>query len=422
MKKKLRTAIIGMGGFARLHQEVLQTLDLDGTTQLMATCDLAPEKFPDLCASLEARGVRVYNNYLDLLNAHQHELDLVTVPTPIPLHALMHRECVQRGLAVYLEKPPTLDWRELKAMREVEKRAKFSTQVGFNFIRETARQNLKTRLVSGEFGKLQRVSFSGYWPRPVSYYERASWAGKLRQGDHLILDSCVGNALAHYVHNLLFWCGQDEVMSFGEVEWVEAELYRAHEIESFDTVFSRGVCGGVEIRLAVTHAGYGRAWQRESLQCERATITYTTRGGGFEILWNDGRRETGDTEEYSTGKILTENLREYAAYLSGEVSRPLTTLADSQPFVHLNDLLFVSAGQITKVPTPFLHRETNERGERFVTIENIESMLEEFVKSGHLPSQTGALWGQSGRRAVASDVVLLDKVIDDLLAPLSASV
>lgn len=104
-----RAAIFGMGGFARLHHESLQALEAEGTTQLVATCDLRPENFPELTASLEARGTRIYRDYHELLKNHAHELDFATVATPIPLHAPMHRACVEHGVAVYLEKPPTLD-------------------------------------------------------------------------------------------------------------------------------------------------------------------------------------------------------------------------------------------------------------------------------------------------------------------------
>lgn len=287
-------------------------------------------------------------------------------------------------------------------MSEVDHPARFETQVGFNFIIEDARQALKNRLLNGEFGELKRAGFSGFWPRSAAYFKRASWAGRLRLNGHLVLDSCLGNAMAHYVHNLLFWCGRGELLSWGEVESVEAELVRAHAIESFDTAFARGVCGGVEIRVGATHAGSGASWQREWLECERAHIVFSH--GQTEVRWNDGSTETSAYNALSTTDFLTRNLRAFAGYLNGEAARPLTTLADSRPFVHFNALLFVAAGAIGDVPARFVTRSLNARGDEFLSIQNIEPVLEEFAQSGALPSETGLAWSQPGGRAKASEV------------------
>ncbi len=410
MKTPLRAAIIGMGGFARHHHEALCTLENEGLVQLLATCEPQPERF-----ALEqerwdfaARGVRVYAAYLDMLDAHQ--LDFVCIPTPIPLHAPMHRACVERKMAVYLEKPPTLNYQELDAMLEVEKRARFATQVGFNFIVEEARQGFKRRLVAGEFGRLRRAVFLGHWPRSAGYFERAPWAGRLVMGDDLVLDSCAGNALAHYVHNLLFWCGSDEILSWGEVGEVEAQLYRAHAIESFDTAFARGKCGDVEFRLAATHAGDGAVWQREWFECDDARVAYASRGGS-EIHWHDGRRERGETSNTSTVGFLLQNLRHYAHYLRGERERPLTRLVDSRPFVHLNDLLFIASGEIATIPETHLRRQRTEKGEESVAIEEIEALMENFGASGLFPHQSGAAWSHTGGRATPADLPQLRSVV-----------
>jgi predicted dehydrogenase len=412
--KILRAAVIGMGGFARLHQESIRELERAGLVQLVATCDPRPEQFEKLISNLDlaGRGVRIHTDYREMLEAHGHELDFVTVPTPIPLHAPMHRACVERGLACYLEKPPTLSWRELDDMLRVEQAAKFSSNVGFNFIIEAERQALKRRLLAGEFGAPLRGGFLGYWPRPESYFTRASWAGSLTSGNHLILDSCTGNAMAHYIHNLLFWCGQDELLSWGEVETVEAELYRAHAIESFDTCFARGTCaGGIEFLVGATHAGAGSAWHREWLECENAVITYTTRGEGYLIEWRDGRVEREATTDCTTGEFLRRNLEQYARYLRGEEPRPLNRLEDTRPFVYLNDLLFVASGQIATVPEEYVERGLDRRGEATVAIQDLEAHLENFARSGSLPSGMDLPWAQPGGRAVAADLEQLETVV-----------
>lgn len=421
MKNALKVAVIGLGGYARHHHESLLKLEAEGIVQVVATCDTQLEKFAatGTLDALKERGIAIYDDYIVMLDAHREELDFVTIPTPIPLHAPMHRACVERGLAVYLEKPPTLDWREMEAMLEVEQGARFATQVGFNFIVETPRQSIKARLLAGEFGALKSAGFVGLWPRSDTYYQRAAWAGKLRTGPNLILDSCIGNALAHYIHNLLFWYGQGELLSWGEVESVEAELYRAHPIESFDTVFARGLCNGLPVYAAASHAGSGGTWHREWLECENATINYTATDKTYEITWADGRQESGATDGGWSDNLLVRNLRHYIRYLNGEEPRALITLEDSRPFVHFNDLVFVAANHITTVPANFVTRETKGL-DTFLTIQGIDEELRDFIQGRQLPSEKGVPWAKPGGSALKNELPQLEPTIDRIIATDSA--
>ncbi|BCM88585.1 inositol 2-dehydrogenase/D-chiro-inositol 3-dehydrogenase [Abditibacteriota bacterium] len=412
--KVLKAAVIGLGGFAHAHHDALRVLEANGEVQVVATCDPQVEKFAatPLLADLEARSVPIHTDYLEMLDVHANELDFVTIPTPIPLHATMHRACVERGMAVYLEKPPTLDWRELDSMIETEKEAHFQTQVGFNFIIETTRQSLKARILAGEFGDLKRAIFVGCHPRSESYFRRAHWAGRLRNNGHLILDSCVGNALAHQIHNLLFWCGESEVLSWGEIRSVEAELYRAHAIENFDTVFARGQCGQTNIWVGATHTGSGPAWQHEIVDCEHARIIYG--GPTYQIHWHDGRQEENPTDTNTVSNILVRNLRYFAHYLRGEEVRPLTTLADSRPFVMLNDLILVAAGHITTLPNTLVDNQMGSREEVLRSVVEIQTSLQLFLEQGLFPSEMGTAWAIAGGRAQASQITQLDAVIESI--------
>jgi hypothetical protein len=228
--------------------------------------------------------------------------------------------------------------------------------------------------------------------------------------DQLVLDSCTGNAMAHYVHNVLFWCGQSDVLSWGEVQSLETELYRAHDIESFDTCFARARCGdNIEVLFGATHAGQGASWHREWLECEHATIGYETQGGTYSVTWRDGRVESGIVEKGVLG-LLVDNLRHYARYLHGDEARPLTRLQDSRPFVHFNNLLFVAAQTIHSVDAAHVERSPDKEGE-LVAIKEIEAALEEFGRGGKMPGELGLSWGRAGGAATAPEVLRLVDVV-----------
>ena len=118
MKPPFRIAIVGMGGFAGLHHSTLLRLEERGHARLVATCDPRAAAFAveQETWRLATRGVRVFPTFGEMLAANRDSLDLVAIPTPIPLHAEMHAAVTALGLPCYLEKPPTLDHAELERM------------------------------------------------------------------------------------------------------------------------------------------------------------------------------------------------------------------------------------------------------------------------------------------------------------------
>lgn len=415
MKTPLRIAVIGMGGFAGWHHDTILRLEARREARLICTCDPHADAFAVKQREwrLAERGVRVFDDHRAMLAACHRELDLLVVPTPIPLHLEMHRAGVELGLAVYLEKPPTLDWRELEEMIARDRSARKATLVGFNFIVEKPRLALKTRLLAGEFGALREARLVAQWARPASYFRRNNWAGRLKLDGHLVLDSCMGNAVAHFVHNLLFWAGGPELLSWAPLAAVRAELYRAHAIEGPDTFFvAAQTTGGLPLRIALTHACPDTETHAETVICEHATLTYIV-GGGAEIRWRDGRVETLAPQPFDG---LLENHLDYYRYLRGETPRPATTLADAQPFVTLNDLAYVSSGEITPFPAAAVTWQRNEKeGQDYPRVAGLALAISRFLADGAWP---GAAWNRPAAPATvtAADLPRLAGVIDAMAA------
>lgn len=412
----LKTAVIGIGGFAGAHHTALHGLDQAGKTRVVATCDPLADELKERCARhlFKERGIHIYRNFEDLLSGCGGDLDLVTVASPIGYHSEHHRRCVERGIACYLEKPPTLDPWELESMIALDSAASGFTQVGFNHIAQPWRQRLKERILSGEFGRLRRVAFKGLWSRPPAYYSRNSWAGKLMLDDFILLDSCFGNAMAHYVHNLLFHAGTEGVMSWAAPARVEAELYRANAIESADTMFVRGVLdNGMEFLLAGSHACEPTFSHTEILECEDARIEVPERGPGVI------QKRNGEREEFEACAItVQENISGYCDYLRGLRPRPATMLRDCRPFVHLNALIYIAAGNIRTISSPYVvQKDAILEDEKALCISGIEKICGDFAQDGVFPSERGSPWASSGtdkRSVSAEDLDQLKPVLEIL--------
>lgn len=414
MKRPVRIGLIGMGGFAASHHGTVARLEDRGEARLVCTCDpqIAAFAAQQELWKFRARGVQVFDDYRAMLAACHRDLDLVVTPTPIQLHAEMHAAAAGFGLPTYLEKPATLDYAELERMIALDATLPKASLVGFNFIIEKPRLALKERILAGEFGAVQGATLTGRWPRPTSYFQRNAWAGRLVIGDQIVLDSCLGNALAHFVHNLLFWGGRSELFSWAKLAAVRAELYRAHQIEGADTFFVEAdTTAGVTMRFALSHACAGPSSQAEVVVCEKATVRYIV-GQHAEVRWCDGR-----TEKIAIGPFdgLQENHLEYYRYLCGEAPRPATTLADTRAFTQLNDLAHISAGTITPIPPERIQSERDETEQKdYLSATGLITAQEQFILRGVWPGANG--WGREpGAVATPAELPRFHDVVRSML-------
>lgn len=391
----LRVGIIGMGGFAGTHHGCMLRLEEQGLSRLVCTCDPESEKFAGRMEELrfKERGVRVFGDYIEMLDEMADEMDLVVIPTPISLHAIMHKAAVERGLPVYLEKPPSLDPIELEEMIRVDGQSPFATYIGFSLTVGTPRYEFKRRIIAGEFGKVREVRLQSMRGRVKSYFKRAPWAGRLTLNGRLVLDSVMGNAASHNVQTCTFIAGGPELHSRMQMESVEAELYRAHDIDGADTFFVRGTTtDGVDVRMALSHAcsletDSDAAANREVVITDKARLSFDG-DVSWRVEWNDGRVES----EPPVGSWpLDDNHRAYYDYLYGERECPATTLEDCRPFVQLHALSYVSSGEITTVTD--VTEETTAKGE-CVAINGLDEAFRCFLESGKLPFEQKLPWAR----------------------------
>ncbi len=411
----IRIGIIGMGGFAAWHHNTIARLEERGQARLICTCDPQAAGFATEQQNWKfaARGVAVFNDYRTMLAACHRDLDLLVVPTPINLHGEMHRAGVELGIPVYLEKPPTLDYLELEEMITRDRLARRSSLVGFNFIIEKPRLALKQRILAGEFGAVRGATLMALWPRPADYFRRNNWAGRLMMDDRVVLDSCMGNALAHFVHNMIFWLGGPELFTWAQIAAVRAELYRAHAIEGADTFFVEAdTAAGATLRLALSHACAGQSQHCETVICENAEVRYIV-GQQAEVRWHDGRVERIAIEGFDG---LHDNHLEYHRYLRGELPRPATTLVDSRPFVILNDLAHVSSGHIAPFPAQLLTGLRDEKEQKdYFNVAGMQRAMESFLTQGNWPGPNG--WNRAtGEVATIAELPRFHDTVKAMLA------
>lgn len=250
----IRVAIIGVTGYGRIHFEGLRELWQEGRVKVVAAVIINREEAAEACEELEQVGATLYSDYQEMFRAEHGKIDLCCIPTGISWHCPMTVAALQAGAHVLLEKPVAATLAEVDTMIAARDAAKRQVIVGYQDLCHAPILHMKQRILAGDIGQTQTVRLMACWPRPVAYYERNDWAGRVKVGDQYVYDSPANNALAHYViASLYFTAGKMD--SVDRVVSGEGELYRAKPIESFDTMSVRvKTVSEAEILITLTHS------------------------------------------------------------------------------------------------------------------------------------------------------------------------
>lgn len=301
--EKVSIVLVGAGGYGQTYLKEL----LYGNNEqirLAGVVDISPES-SKYYNDLMERKIAIYHSLEDFYQEHTAELAIIS--TPIHLHAEHSCVAMLNGSNVLCEKPIAADDQHIKKMKETSDETGKFLAVGFDWSFAPPVQALKQDILAGAFGKAKRLKSLTLGPRSKDYYNRSAWAGKKysANGD-LIYDSAANNAFAHYLHHLLYLTGES-IDTSAEISQLTAELYKANEIETFDTCAVRmTTTSNVEICYYASHAVDQVKQPQYLLEFEDATITYHQDQDPSTITakWHDGRTKTyNDLNRYQMAKI-----------------------------------------------------------------------------------------------------------------------
>jgi predicted dehydrogenase len=271
---KPRVAVIGISGYGRVHLELARECRNRGELELVAATVINPVEEAANVAELRAHGCTIYPDYQSMLRASAGSIDLCLVPTGIHWHARMTIEALEAGANVLVEKPLCCSTKELAAIQDAERATGRFVAVGFQDLYDPGACWLKSELARGAIGGIRSIKVLGLWPRPRSYFLRNEWAGRLIFKGQPVFDSPLSNAFAHFVMLGFYFSGSRGGADVANGR-LQAQLFRAHEIESFDTAVVRmRTAAGIELWFGVSHAC------RESSEPE-----IVLEGSGGEARW-----------------------------------------------------------------------------------------------------------------------------------------
>jgi len=387
----IRTCIIGVSGFAAAHYNDLLGEVKSGRMQASGATVINPSDESEKCAKLRELDCMIFDDYRAMLDDLGSECDLCLIPTGLPWHARMTCDAFRASMNVLVEKPAAPTIQEVRAMQEAEAESGRFAAVGYQHIYNPAVQAIKGALLEGLVGELHTLKAWGIWPRNDAYYSRNDWAGRLREGPQWVLDSPFNNALAHYLNLLCFFAG-NRFDAVAQPVTIQAELYRAHRIESCDTACMRIATGeGPTLYFYATHCGRAQSEPVLELQGDRGVLT-----------WDMGRQPSiqrrGCPSEPIPGIDFRLSRKDILDHVEWRINDPgafICTLemAASQTLC-ANGAHESSA--IHTIPEKYLRRE-EEAGSVWTHVEGLDEILMRAKENDALFSEMGAPWAQPER-------------------------
>lgn len=385
----LKVAIVGVGGWGEFHVRTMAEIAAEGLAEIVALVDPSPIALENVRGM--APDARCHTGYAALWNAGS--LDAVVLAVPIPLHEEMAAEALKHGVHVLLEKPavPLMSqWKRLSVLDE-----KRQVAVAFQRITSQSVRRAKELLVSGAVGELTAIEVHGIWPRGEWYYSRAGWAGQVEWRGRPVLDGPATNALSHFVNDLMYLSGR-EIDSFGRPLEVCAELYRARDIPSYDTVCLSGALdGGASFFAGFSHAAEGGLPVRMRVTTTRGCLWIEEDGGLVS--------EDFDLRIPAAGDGRREMVRAFVDFASGRRERPGVYLEDVEGYTLATNLMFQSSGGIYTIPES--DKEIIPSGDQpgVVSVKNLKTYLQAAADAGCNLAKGGAPWAREGRRLSIED-------------------
>jgi predicted dehydrogenase len=385
-------ALVGMGGYGHIYVNALLGAEPASGIQFVAGIDPSLEGCHRL-PEVRQLGIPLFKSLEEFCAAGR--ADLVVISSPPQLHCEQACLALGAGSHVLCEKPLGAGPEQVTQMIQARDRAGRQLAIGYQWSFSPAVQNLKRDIAAGRFGRPRRLRTRVYWPRDEKYYGRSQWAGRQRDAQgRLVLDSPANNACAHHLHNMFYVLGQAPDRS----DWpatVQAELYRAHPIENYDTIALRCFTErGTEVLFFASHA---TRYQRDPLfsyEFDDAIVHY---GGmiGDRIV---AQRSDGSQIDYgsptsadSPQKLfdVLESIRQDRPVLCGPEAAGAQTAC-----IYAAQL---SAPIIVDFPADLVVVE-GDPGERRTSVKDLDLSLDKCYEQGRLPSEIGIPWSAAGKK------------------------
>lgn len=176
--RRLRTAILGCGGFANVHAKNL--IALPEEAELTAFCDHHEQNARAFSEKYTSGQGSIFIDPREMFE--KGDLDLVVICLPPFAHSDEVEQAARHGVHILIEKPIALSSEHAWRMVEAAEKARIKTQVGFMFRFGAGIERLKELIASGEMGPAGLMSARYF----CNSLHAPWWRDRSRSGGQLV--------------------------------------------------------------------------------------------------------------------------------------------------------------------------------------------------------------------------------------------
>lgn len=192
---KLQVGVIGCGGIAnQKHFPALKTQA--DKCEMVAFCDIIPERAEKAAAQYGAEGSKVYTDYKELLK--DPEIDVVHVCTPNVAHCPITCDAFEAGKHVLCEKPMAATTADAQKMMDAWKKSGKHFTIGYQNRFRTDAQMLKRVCDEGQLGDVYFAKAHAVRRRAVPTW--GVFPNKALQGGGPLID------IGTHALDITLWC------------------------------------------------------------------------------------------------------------------------------------------------------------------------------------------------------------------------
>lgn len=387
--KPINILISGIGGYGYYYLKTIFEECNPNAVNVAGVVDPFAEKSPIL-PEIHDRKIPVFRTLEDFFQAGLTAA-LTIIASPIHFHAPQCSTALTIGSHVLCEKPLCATVQDADKLIREERSSGRWIQVGYQWTFSEAIQRLKKDVTRGLFGRPIRLKTLCNWTRDDAYYRRNDWAGKIKTDENRwILDSPANNALAHFLHNMLYISGKD-VHGCALPKEITAEAARANTIENYDTIACRIITEDeAELLFYGTHAGKSDIGPIFHFEFEKSVISYGETANKIIVTNNQGQSQTyGSPEVDHQFKKLFDSIS--AVYKDKPL---LCGLKAAKPQVLCVNGIQESVSEIGEFSAAM---KKYDKARRRWWIEGLDEALQSCYQRECLPSEAGCTWTRPGK-------------------------
>ncbi|OGV31736.1 MAG: hypothetical protein A2020_05445 [Lentisphaerae bacterium GWF2_45_14] len=383
----IKAAVIGISGYGGTIYNDLMRERGNGLLEIKAATVINQDQEKEKCDTLKSIGCSLYTDYREMLS--NEKIDICFIPTGIHLHEPMTVDALKAGVNVVVEKPAAATIQEVESMKKASAESGKFVAVGYQTMYAPETELMKKTIVEGRLGKIKTIKCLAMWPRTFKYYSRNNWAGKIAVNGKWVLDSPFNNALAHQL-NMICFLGGKTFRESAKITKLQAELYRANEIQSADTAaISFYSDTGTKFLFTVTHACDESFGPEITVIGEKGRIDWSNTF--TRIVTEDGK----DQVHSSVHEELRKNL----------LSKVLKRVSDPDQFICNLDIagtqtLCVNgtheSSEVNLIDSRFWYEKTAPDGSAVRIVRDIESVIRASFEKEKLFSELGVEWAKPG--------------------------